>query len=153
MARWSEGGWKNSWWRIVAGKNICQRWMEEAPHNSTELSHSAHANGMNRLYSTICWTWKWSHLAGIRYKTCLFHSQDLNVHNFSFINTSKNRVLLATQIFAIKHANIIIKIISAYALPSSHILHNSCHIFLEVIRQLLKLKKVTAANIHKTYQI
>jgi len=38
---------KNSWWRRVAGKSIQQRGMEEAPENSKESLHSAHANGMN----------------------------------------------------------------------------------------------------------
>jgi hypothetical protein len=46
--RWQdEGGWRNSWWRRVAGKSMKQRGMEEAPENGKELSHSAHANGMN----------------------------------------------------------------------------------------------------------
>jgi len=33
--------------RRVAGKNIEQGGMEEAPENGKELSHSAHASGMN----------------------------------------------------------------------------------------------------------
>jgi hypothetical protein len=37
----------NSWWRRVAGKSILQRGMEETPEKGKELSHSAHANGMN----------------------------------------------------------------------------------------------------------
>jgi hypothetical protein len=46
--RWQgEGGWKNSWWRRVAGKSIQQRGMEEVPENSKESSHSAHFYGMN----------------------------------------------------------------------------------------------------------
>jgi hypothetical protein len=39
--------WKNSWWRRVAGKIVQHRGMEKAPENGKELSHSAHANGMN----------------------------------------------------------------------------------------------------------
>jgi hypothetical protein len=31
----------------VEGKGIKQSGMEEAPENSKELAHSAHANGMN----------------------------------------------------------------------------------------------------------
>jgi hypothetical protein len=31
----------------VAGKSTKERGMEEAPENSKELSHSAHANAMN----------------------------------------------------------------------------------------------------------
>jgi hypothetical protein len=31
----------------VAGKSFQQKGMEEAPENGKELSHSAHANGMN----------------------------------------------------------------------------------------------------------
>ena len=31
----------------MAGKSSYQRGMEEAPENGKELSHSAHANGMN----------------------------------------------------------------------------------------------------------
>ena len=31
----------------MEGKGILQRGMEEAPENGKELSHSAHANGMN----------------------------------------------------------------------------------------------------------
>jgi hypothetical protein len=46
MARWSEGGLKNSWWRRVAVKSIRQGGIEEAPENSKESSHSAHANGI-----------------------------------------------------------------------------------------------------------
>jgi hypothetical protein len=46
MARCSEGGWKNSGWRSVTGKNIKQRGMEEASENGKESSHSAHVNGM-----------------------------------------------------------------------------------------------------------
>jgi hypothetical protein len=42
-----EGGWKNSWWRRVAGKGICRRRMEEDPENGKELSRSANGNGMN----------------------------------------------------------------------------------------------------------
>jgi len=47
MARWGERGWKNSWWRRVAGKGIQQKGMEEAAENGKESSHSARANGMN----------------------------------------------------------------------------------------------------------
>ena len=47
MARWGERGWKNSWWRKVAGESTYQRGKEEAPENGKELLHSAHANGMN----------------------------------------------------------------------------------------------------------
>jgi len=47
MARLGERGWKNGWWRRVAGKSTQQRGMEEAPENSKELLHSAHVNGMN----------------------------------------------------------------------------------------------------------
>jgi len=31
-------GWKNSWWRRVAGKSTKQRGMEEAPENGKESS-------------------------------------------------------------------------------------------------------------------
>jgi hypothetical protein len=41
------GGWKGSCRRRVAGRSIKQRGMDEAPANSKETSHSAHANGMN----------------------------------------------------------------------------------------------------------
>jgi hypothetical protein len=47
MAGLSEGEWKKSTWRMVAGKGIQQRGMEEAPKNGKESSHSAHANGKN----------------------------------------------------------------------------------------------------------
>jgi hypothetical protein len=46
MARWSEGGWKYSWWRRVVGKSIWQGEMEDAPEKGKELSHSAHGNGI-----------------------------------------------------------------------------------------------------------
>jgi hypothetical protein len=46
MARLSERQWKN-----VGGEGrketVYNRGMEEAPENGKELSHSAHANGMN----------------------------------------------------------------------------------------------------------
>ena len=44
--RWQDEvrGWKNSSWRRVAGKSTQPRGMEEAPENSKELSHSAHAS-------------------------------------------------------------------------------------------------------------
>jgi hypothetical protein len=44
-----QGGWKKSWWRIVAGKyiHVYQREMEEAPENGKESSHTAHPNEMN----------------------------------------------------------------------------------------------------------
>jgi hypothetical protein len=41
MARCGERGWKNTWWRRVAGKSTSQRGMEEAPENGKESSHSA----------------------------------------------------------------------------------------------------------------
>ena len=44
MARQSEEGWKTSWLNGVEGRSTQQRGMEEAPENSKELSHSAHAN-------------------------------------------------------------------------------------------------------------
>ena len=44
MARWSEEGWKTSWWNRVDGKITQQRGMEEAPENGKETSHSAHDN-------------------------------------------------------------------------------------------------------------
>jgi len=47
MAVLGERGWKNSWWRRVAGKSTLQRGKEEAPENDMESSHSAHANGIN----------------------------------------------------------------------------------------------------------
>jgi hypothetical protein len=47
MARRSEGGWKNGWWRRVAGKCILERGMEDAPENGKESSHSGHASGIN----------------------------------------------------------------------------------------------------------
>jgi hypothetical protein len=43
----SEGGWKTSWWKRVEGKGIEERGVKEAPENSKEESHSAHANGIN----------------------------------------------------------------------------------------------------------
>jgi hypothetical protein len=46
MARWGERGWKNRWWRRVAG-NSTLTGMEEAPENGKESSNSAHANEMN----------------------------------------------------------------------------------------------------------
>ena len=46
-ARWSEGGWKYSWWRRVTGKSTYQTGMEEAPENGKESSHTAHVKGMN----------------------------------------------------------------------------------------------------------
>jgi hypothetical protein len=47
MAKLGERGWKNSWWRRVAGKSTQQRGMEETPVNGKESSHSVHVNGMN----------------------------------------------------------------------------------------------------------
>ena len=44
MARQREEGWKTSWWNRVEGKSTQQRGMEEAPENSKESWHSAHAN-------------------------------------------------------------------------------------------------------------
>ena len=44
MARLSKEGWKTSCWNWVEGKSTQQRGMEEAPENSKESSHSAHAN-------------------------------------------------------------------------------------------------------------
>jgi len=35
-------------------KKYIQRGMEEAPEYGKELSHSAHANGMNILYICMC---------------------------------------------------------------------------------------------------
>ena len=46
MARWSEGGWKTSWWKGWK-ESIHYRGIEEAPENGKESLHSAHANGMN----------------------------------------------------------------------------------------------------------
>jgi hypothetical protein len=43
----------SSWWRRVAGKSMKQRGMEEAPENSKESSHSAHANGMNERNAAV----------------------------------------------------------------------------------------------------
>jgi hypothetical protein len=46
--RWEdERGWKNGWWRRMAGRNTEQIGMEEARKNDKESSHSAHTNGMN----------------------------------------------------------------------------------------------------------
>jgi len=45
--------------------------MEEAPENSKESSHSAHANGVNEIASSLQikqtsrrlhWTWRWTKL-------------------------------------------------------------------------------------------
>ena len=47
--RWQDEVRKDntSWWNRVEGKSTQQTGMEEAAENGNELSHSAHANGMN----------------------------------------------------------------------------------------------------------
>jgi hypothetical protein len=54
MARLSEDGWNNSWWRTVAGKStyITDR-NGRSTENGKESSHSAHANGMNECVMKI----------------------------------------------------------------------------------------------------